>query len=155
MTNIDRLNINNGGQPVSGYTGSSAVFGEVGALVGGALPDAYIDFIRKVDGGHPEVGCFPMSGGRPDDLMEVAWFYSFANPNLENIKAAINGWAELLGPLALPICHDGGGNQVYLLLGPNAPSVWLYLHDENAARVKLADCFEDFLSGLVTNPDFV
>ena len=155
MANIAELNINCGGKPVAGFTGSGATFEELERLAGDALPAAYVDFIRSADGGHPEVGCFRVPGGEPDNIVEVDWFYSVANPELESIRSALEGFGALLGPGALPIGRDGGGNQFYLLLSSQPPSVWLYLHDEGGKRIKLADCFEEFISGLISNPDFI
>lgn len=155
MTNITDLNINYSGKPVAGFTGSSAAFDELERLAGGALPAAYVNFIRSSDGGHPEVGCFQVPGSEPENIVEVDWFYSVANPELESIRSALEGFGALLGPEALPIGRDGGGNQFYLLLNSQSPSVWLYLHDEGGKRIWLADCFEEFISGLVSNPDFI
>lgn len=155
MVNITDLNINCGGKPVAGFTGSSAAFDELEGLVGGALPAAYVDFIRSADGGHPEVCCFPVPGSDPENIVEVDWFYSVANPELESIKSALEGFGALLGSEALPIGRDGGGNQFYILLSSQPPSVWLYLHDEGGKRIRLADCFEEFILGLVSNPDFI
>ncbi len=153
--NIERLNININGVSVSGYDGNDTVFAEVGLRVGGVLPTSYVDFIRKVDGGHPEVGCFYPQDGNPHNLFSVDWFYSFANLNVENVSTALDGWSAVLGQHAMPIGRDAGGNQIYLALDVAEPSVWIYLHDENGSRVKLANSFEQFLSGLMLNPDFI
>jgi hypothetical protein len=92
---IARLNVNVGGRPVGGYTGSDAMFDEVAARAGGPLPDAYIQFIRTVDGGHPEHGCFLIPGDDPDDIFEVNEFYSFAGKRIENIMDAIDRWQSV------------------------------------------------------------
>lgn len=155
MMNLSELNINCGGKLVAGFTGNSVVFDELGRLVGGVLPVAYVEFIRGADGGHPEVGCFQVSSGNTENIFEVDWFYSVANPDLESIQSALEGFGAVLGPGALPIGRDGGGNQFYLLLSSQPPSVWLYLHDEGGKRIQLADSFEEFISGLASNPDFI
>jgi hypothetical protein len=49
----------------------------------------------------------------------------------------------------------GGDNQFYLDLNEATPSVWIYLHDENEARVKLANSLEEFIDGLNVNPDYL
>jgi hypothetical protein len=153
---LERLNINLGGKPVAGYSGSDAVFDEVGAKVGGRLPDAYIQFIRTVDGGHPEIGCFVLPGDDPDDIFEVNHFYAFSDQRVDNIADAIDGWQSVLGKKTLPIGADGGDNQIYLDLNDAVPSVWLYIHDvdeeEEEPRIKVADSFEEFIASLIADP---
>lgn len=153
--NIERLNININGVPAPSFDGGDAIFSEVGLRVGAVLPASYVHFIMKVDGGHPEVGCFYPQEGDPHNLFSVDWFYSFANPDVENIKTALDGWSVVLGKHAMPIGRDAGGNQIYLALDVAVPSVWIYLHDENGSRVKLANSFEEFLASLMLNPDFI
>lgn len=153
--NLEKLNINVNGKPSLGFNGSSLIIEEIEAMIGFSLPKSYLDFINRVDGGHPEVGSFYPKGGSSENSFTVDWFYSFANPNIENIKSAINGWGELVGKQALPIGRDAGGNQIYLAVDQSSTSVWLLLHDENDKRVKLAESLEEFISGLTINPDFI
>ncbi|WP_226469881.1 SMI1/KNR4 family protein [Luteimonas panaciterrae] len=152
---ISALNVNVGGRPVLGYKGDGSVIRELEALVGAPLPASYLDFIRSVDGGHPEVGCFPVPGGDSENLVEVDWFYSLETSGVEKLRFAIEKYCPTLGPQTLPIGRDGGGNQFYLLLNSEPPSVWIYLHDEGGKRVKLADTLEMFLFGLILNPDLI
>jgi SMI1 / KNR4 family (SUKH-1) len=153
--NTERLNVNVSGKPSSGFNGSDLTVKEVEAVVGFKLPQDYLDFINKVDGGHPEVGSFhPLESSSPNSFT-VDWFYSFANPDVENIKSAVKAWNGLLGEKTLPIGRDAGGNQIYLLVNKLVPSVWLFLHDENGRRVKLAESLEEFIAGLTINSDFI
>lgn len=152
---IGRLNININGIASTGFNGNHAVFEEIGTRLGILIPDDYVSFIRTVDGGHPEIGSFVVPGSSPENFFDVSWFYSFANPQVENIQRAIDRWANVLGPRNLPIGKDGGGNQIYLNFNEPVVSVWLYLHDENGAKIKVADSFEAFIAGLTANPDFI
>lgn len=152
---IDRLNINHLGVSVPGFIGCGIVFDELEAIVGAAIPLEYIEFIRSADGGHPEASCFSVPNGDVGNIVEVDTFYSIANPDLESIKSALADYASILGPKTLPVGRDGGGNQFYILLDSLPSSVWLYVHDENGKRVKLAESFCDFISGLFLNPDFI
>jgi hypothetical protein len=141
------------GEPCIGFCGDAADFLEVGHSVGGTLPAAYIEFIQAADGGHPENGCFYIPGDDPSNYAVINRFYSFADERIENIRSAISRWGKTLGPRALPIAKDGGGNQFYLNLSDSIPSVWLYLHDEGGARILLSRSFEEFISGLAPIPD--
>lgn len=105
---------------------ASLHFRELDRLVGGALPVEYVGFIRIADVGYPEVSCFPVPGGDPENIVEADWFYSVASPELECIKSALEGFGELLGSDALTIGGDGGGNQFYLSLSSEPPSVCGY-----------------------------
>jgi hypothetical protein len=90
-----------------------------------------------------------------ENIFDIDCFYSVANPKLESIKSALEKYGKLLGPKSLPIAEDGGGNQFYLSLSTQPSSVWLYLHDEGGRRIKLANSFEEFISGLFSNPDHI
>lgn len=153
--NISRLNINVNGIKAPGFAGSDEAFQAVSARLGTSLPQEYMDFIREVDGGHPEIGSFYRQDDRKNIYGGVDWFYTFFNPDIESIHTALDAWGKRLGAHSLPIGRDGGGNQIYLDLDTHPASVWLYLHDEDEARIRLADSLGDFLDGLTINPDFI
>jgi hypothetical protein len=153
--NLKRININVNGIPASGFIGSDDIFNNVATRLGFPLPSKYIDFIREADGGHPEVGSFFYRAEGIENSFSIDWFYTFSNPIVENINTALDCWGKALGSMALPIARDAGGNQFYLNLIDLVPSVWLYLHDENGRRIKLADSLEEFFSVLTINPDFI
>lgn len=150
-----RLNINFAAIPSVGYVGSESAFDEIEQLVGKKVPSGYVLFIREADGGHPEVGSFTTLVGPRDNWFDVDLFYSIGTVQEVNVKDMYARWQHLLGKHSLPIGRDGGGNQIYLDLSDQQKSVWIYLHDENHAKVKIADCFEEFISSLRINPDFV
>ncbi|MDG9967039.1 SMI1/KNR4 family protein [Achromobacter mucicolens] len=147
------LNVNVGGIPVPGFAGPFSEFVEIERLLHAPLPQGYIDFIMSSDGGHPEIGCFLIQGGDDDNWVEVDYFYSFGYKDLPRVKWALSVYGPIIGPEALPIGMDGGGNQFYLLMSVRPASVWLYLHDEGPVSVKLADSFEEFIAGLSVDPD--
>lgn len=153
--NIERLNVNVNGAPAPSFIGDKLIFDELAKRMGAPLPDDYIDFIMMADGGCPEIGSFFPLGESSENLFDIAWFYTFSNPAIEDINNVLDGWGKVLGGYMLPIACDGGGNQIYLNLKESVPSVWIYLHDEDGARVKLANSFEEFISGLRDNPDLI
>ncbi len=152
---IGRLNVNVGGKASIGFSGDAVLFDDIGSRVGGDLPREYIYFIQTVDGGHPEVGSFLLPGGNADNYFDINWFYSFGDVRIENIDCALGRWSDVLGPGMLPIGTDAGGNQIYLDLNDSPSAVWLYIHDEDKSRIRVADSFGDFVSSLTMNPDFV
>ncbi|TWB23968.1 SMI1/KNR4 family protein [Nitrospirillum bahiense] len=152
---IKRLNINFGGTPSPGYQGGDAAINDVAALVHSALPSSYINFIKEADGGHPEIGSFAPVGGDAGNLFDIDLFYSFGDSRGTNIKAALARWGSILGQNALPIGRDGGGNQIYIDLTNGGQSVWIFLHDEENHRLKIANDFEAFIGLLQENPDFI
>lgn len=154
--NIERLNINVGGVTSPRFSGDSALLADLESLVGCKIPAEYVGFLGEANGGHPEIGCFTILGEENDDnLFEVDSFYSIDNPAVDNVKDILVNWIETLGAKNLPIGSDGGGNQIYLNLEDEQSSVWLYLHDEGGARLKLANGLTEFLDGLIINPDFI
>ena len=153
--NIARLNVNVNGKVSNGFGGDSDIFEKIESRIGGRLPVEYVNFIRVADGGHPEIGSFLVPGSHPDNFFDIDWFYSFDDQRIENISVAIDRWGNELGSGTLPIGKDGGGNQIYLNLNDSLPSVWLYLHDENGAKIKIANSFQEFIASLTANPDFI
>lgn len=154
--NLQRLNVNINGVPSSGFSGDSSLFEELVRMVGSEIPADYIQFISKADGGHPEISCFKLIGDdNGENLFDVDWFYSVGNPSVEKVKDALLIWGDVLGAKNLPIGKDAGGNQIYLNLADETPSVWLYLHDEDRSRLRVSNSFSEFLEGLIMNPDFI
>lgn len=148
---VKRLGMNFGGRPSLGYGGDF----EVDSNARGRIPRDYIDFIRVADGGHPEVGSFNLPGTDERNVLDADVFYSWGDSRGRNIRLAIERWGKALGENALPIGQDGGGNQIYIDLTSESGSIWIYLHDEGQARIKVADTFEQFIAMLRINPDFI
>ena len=154
--NLERLNINVNGISSPEFSGDNSLFEELASLVGIEIPADYIQFISRADGGHPEIGCFKVIGDdNGENLFDVDWFYSVGNPSVEKVKDVLSNWGGVLGRMNLPIGRDSGGNQIYLSLADETPSVWLYLHDEGEARLKISNSFSEFLDSLIMNPDFI
>lgn len=154
--NINRLNININGVSSPGFSGDTSLFEELTKLVGSDIPSDYIKFIMRADGGHPEIGCFKIiANNNNENLFDVDWFYSVGNLSLEKVEDALFKWGGVLGKYNLPIGRDAGGNQIYLNLEDQVPSVWLYLHDEGGVRLRVSNDFLEFIDSLIINPDFI
>ncbi len=154
--NVERLNINVNGTLSVGFDGDESLLLRLESIAGGKLPSDYITFLKQVNGGHPEVGSFyPLGNDRENNIFDVDWFYSVDNPNVKTLEDAFSAWGNIIGRSCLPIGRDGGDNQIYLSLDHTTSSVWLYLHDENCKKIKLADSFTQFIDGLIQNPDFI
>lgn len=152
--NLERLNLNFGGEPVKGLRGGDSQLRQLASAVGADLPLGYVAFLRHSDGGHPEIGTFRPEGAAPENKFDVDWFYSLAGPFQHNLMRALKDWGPTLGKGALPIGRDGGGNQIYIDFTRSA-SVWLYLHDEDGKRLRIADGFEQFVAMLEADADLI
>lgn len=152
---IERLNINVGGQRSQGFKGDGSEFAQISSLTKAALPPEYLNFILVADGGHPEIGCFRLPGDGDENLFDVDWFYSVGNSALERVQDVIPEWRSILGERTLPIGRDGGGNQVYLDMNSVPASVWLLLHDNGMMKIKVAENFDDFIGSLIPDPDAI
>jgi hypothetical protein len=53
-------------------------------------------------------------------------------------------YSEYLGPSAMVIGDDPGGDQIYLQMSDEIPSVWYWMHEEEGS-IKLADDFGSFI----------
>lgn len=153
--NINRININVGGNPSTGFQGPDRAFDEIASLVGGKLPKEYISLLRQADGGHPEIGCFGCEDEAGAPVFDIDWFYSLGNPDVEGVREAIRVWGPILGPKALPLGRDPGGSQIYALLAEEPASVWMYFPDEGGKRLRIARSIDRFIDALVANPDFI
>ncbi|GKX52709.1 SMI1/KNR4 family protein [Budvicia aquatica] len=149
---IERININIGGDPTSGFNGDISLINNLEKLVGYEFPSSYLLMLKQHDGGHPELDTYSLT---QSNRFGVDSFYSIANNKEELLESAISRWGKVLGHGMLPIAKDGGDNQFYLDLTECIPSIWIYLHDENEARVKLANSLEQFIDGLELNPDYL
>jgi len=137
---VERLNVNDRGRPVSGLSGGEALIRDLESRLGSALPPAYVDFLRHANGGHPEIGCFRPLDSVVENIFDVDRFYSLGGSATDSIDRALRDWQRVLGTNALPIGRDGGGNQLYIDITDG--SVWLFLHDESNRRLRVADSFD-------------
>lgn len=149
---IKRININTGGIPTVGFKGDISIIDNIEGLVGYKLPSNYLFMLEQHDGGHPELDTYTLN---KNNIFDVSKFYSIENDKYETLEDAISRWGGVLGNGKLPIGRDGGDNQIYLDLTENPPSVWIYLHDESEARVKLASSLNEFIDGLHMDPNCI
>lgn len=150
---ISFLNLNVGGEPVSGYQGDGHEIEELCKAIGCSLPQSYVDFIRQADGGHPELGSFSLEGDDKLDF-DIDWFYSFSNKNIEQLKDVYEEWKPVLDKKMLPIGRDGGGSQILLQLGSESETVLFLRDDSTKEYLKVSSSFSAFIKKLTTNPDF-
>lgn len=149
---IERININDGDKPTPGFNGDRSLINKIESIIGYELPSSYLELLEHNDGGHPELDSYFLDD---KNSFGVNNFYSISNKEEELLTNAISRWGSVLGRGMLPIAKDGGDNQFYLDLTDTPPSVWIYLHDENEARVKLASSLEEFIDGLTVDPDYI
>ncbi|MFO0966220.1 MAG: SMI1/KNR4 family protein [Gemmataceae bacterium] len=157
MRNLDELNVNEGGRPVTRNQPTAAELSDFQSHFGISLPDDYVFFLRHSNGGHPERNAFRPKGLIEDVLWGVSRFY-FLNDDrddLEGLWGASKAWRGALHRNIVPIADDDGGNQILLLFDRKPPSVELCIHDEGMRLVHVADSFGEFIDMLTEDPDMI
>jgi len=157
MRNLDELNVNEGGRPVTRRPPTAAQIANFQSHFGVVLPDDYLALLRHSNGGHPEQDSFKPKGLVEDVFWGVNRFY-FLNEDqddLEGLWAATKEWRGVLHTNIVPIGNDGGGNQLLLLFGQDPPSVELCIHDEGMRNIHVADSFGEFIDMLTEDPDMM
>lgn len=151
MRSIDELRISGSAPPPT-----SAQLTQLEELWGGRLPDAYLYFLQKANGGHPELDTFHGANGSewsvdrflfvgndPNSTDSVEWNY-------------LNRW-EGMSPKYLPFAKDGGDNLFILnAVGEYAFEVIVWIHGRSgSSSVRLTADFESFIDGLSLNADYI
>ncbi len=153
MRNLEELNINDGGRPVTRPSPSDRSISDFEHTFGLAFPEELKRLLNFANGGHPEVDCLDGSRGR----FAVNRFYSLTDDrdDAEGMWWATEQWRPILGAGALPFADDGGDNQYFLDLTQTPHRVFICLHDENFATVELAASLDDFIDRLEIHPDMI
>lgn len=154
MIDVDRLDIRFEGDRVGGFSGGNEIIITLESRLNRKLPKAYLEFLRKADGGYPQVDCFHASCSGGDEVFGINNFFSLANPGVELIFDELEDWGITIGNGNLPIARDGGGNIIYLDLNSEAETVWLYLCVEEE-KVLVASSFEGFIDGLFSDFNYL
>jgi len=120
---------------------------------GAPLPEDYVAFLRRTDGGRPEGNRFDVGaaqGASVDGFLRAA--------DVGKRAAAL---ADRLPPGALPVADASGGNLVLLKPSPDGWRVAFWDHEEERAT-EIAASFQVFVDGLepfgpedVPEPDVV
>jgi hypothetical protein len=157
MRDLNELNMNEGGQPVTRQPPTDAQVADFDSHFGVILPKEYVAFLRHSNGGHPEQNSF-----RPKGLVEdVRWgvnrFYHLSQDqnDLEGLWGAATEWRQVIAGNTIPIGNDGGGNQLLLSFDHAPPSVEICIHDENMRLIHVADSFGEFIDMLTEDPDMI
>jgi hypothetical protein len=122
--------------PKSGRA-SNGVVKSLEMFLGMRLPKGYRDFLKAHDGAEPEPNIFTI-----DDSNDLG--VNRFIPAVETVAARKH--LENVSRIALPIAWAACGN--YVVLDMQADGVILYWDHETGDTTKIADGFDDFLSGL-------
>jgi len=157
MRNLSELNINEGGRPVPRPAPNQPVVAAFESHFGLKLPSAYSALLQHANGGHPELDSFKPIGTPGAATWSVNRFYHLDDERTSpsNLWSTTENWQRILGKSALPFASDAGGNQFFLDLGANPPTVKGCLHDERFRVVDLAPSFEAFIDNLEIDPDMI
>ncbi len=157
MRNLDELNMNEGGEPVTRHPPTTTHIAAFQTMFGVVLPKEYLDFLRYSNGGHPELNSFRPVGLSEDVLCGISRFY-FLNDgqeDLEGVWAATKAWRAALGRDIVSIGDDGGGDQILLSFDQTTPRVEFCIHDEGMRIARVADSFAEFVDMLTEDPDMI
>jgi hypothetical protein len=159
MRDLNELNINEGGKPVTRPRPTPDQISFVEDLVGTKLPPSYIAFLMFSNGGHPELDTFRFEaqGFLQEWGVDVFFYISSDIDSTENIVWNYeHRWSDAPKGI-LPIADDGGGNLICLdLTEPGSGKVVLWIHDvPDQTLLPIADSFEEFIDLLVENPDYI
>ncbi len=159
MRDLNELNLNEGGEPVSLPAPTPGQLRSVEELVGRRMPSAYIDFLMFANGGSPEVDTFYVEiDGNREDWNVNHFFRISTDPNRPDDVIWNYRHLQASAPRQiLPIADNGGGDLICLDLTEESNSrVLLWIHDKPEDRLHLvANSFEEFVDSLTTNPDYI
>lgn len=134
------------------------------------LPTDYVRFLRMVNGGRSQsdifapiaeaVECVESGEFTAEEIETELYILHFfhLSPNRENYSVwdQTQSWPSV-GPAALVIAADAGGNPIFLDFSedPTSPSVGVYFHDEGETPfAHVSDSFMSFLASLQDSEAF-
>jgi cell wall assembly regulator SMI1 len=153
MRNLEEININEGGRPVTrpppAVHAVTLFENEFGLL----LPEGIRRLLSFANGGHPELSAIDSTAGQ----YAINRFYHLSEENRgdESLWYAVKHWRPILGNKALPFANDAGGNQYFLDLSKDPAPVKICVHDQNFRVVDIAASIDDFIDGLHVDPDMI
>lgn len=157
MRDLNELNINEMGRPVSRPAPTEADFAELEATLGRSLPDGYKALLQVANGGHPELNSFVPEAAAPESRWSVDIFYHLSpdKKGPTSVWRALLEYSPVLKPHRLPIGRDEGGNQIVLDFDDSPPSIKVAIHDEEFREIPAAPSVDRFLDLLATDPDMI
>lgn len=159
MRDLNELNINEGGKPVTRPQPTPSQIAFIENLVGAKLPSSYIAFLMFSNGGCPELDTFYIEaeGSRQEWAADRFFHVSSDSDSTESVVWNYqHRWSGAKREI-LPIARDGGGNLICLdLTEPGSDRVVLWVHDvPGQPLLPVADSFEEFIDLLTMNPDYI
>jgi len=160
MRDLNELNINEGGKPVTRPQPTSDQLSLVEKLVGTKLAESYVTFLMFSNGGCPELDTFyylASDGSRQEWGVDVFFHISSDINSTENIVWNYKHRWRGAPKEILPVADDGGGNLICLdLTKTGGDKVVLWVHDvPGQPLLPIADSFEEFIDLLMINPDYI
>lgn len=158
MRDLNELNINKGGRPVTRPQPTPDQISFVENLIGATLPCSYIALLMFSNGGHPQVDTFYVEVEGSREEWSISHFFHISSDlnSTENVvwnyKHRWSGAPQGI----VPIADDGIGNLICLdLTEPGIDRVVLWVHDPPLGLVPVADSFETLIGSLVMNPNYI
>ena len=151
MRNLSELIIHNGVSVIA----DDKSLDKLETAVGGRLPQTYREFMKVVNGGHPELDTYFSH----DNEWSIDKFFTVGdavNPT-QSIEWNYQHKGEGAPESFIPFGCDGGGNLfcIDIKLQDSSP-IYYCLQDTRPVTVeKICDSFSEFINGLSINPDYV
>lgn len=158
MRDLNELNINEGGHPVTRRKPEGTDFEYLQRIIGTSLPKTYIDFMMFSNGGHPELDTFEVTieGVKQDWAINRFFHLLTDEESTENVMYNYSHYSKVISEMILPIANDGGGNLICIdLKYTNKGRILLWIHDSPKQKlISIANSFEEFVGMLHINPDY-
>jgi hypothetical protein len=158
MRDLNELNINEGGRPVTRPQPTPEQLAFVENLVGAKLPRSYVAFLMFSNGGGPEVDTFYFEAEGVRYEWGINEFFHISSDHASTESVVWNYTHRWSGAQreVLPIADDGVGNLICLDLSETGnEKVVLWVHDPVQPLLSVADSFETLIDSLVMNPDYI
>jgi len=125
------------------------------ALIGKAMPAAYLDVLRYKNGGSPGLGnVVPLDDRlKPTCEIDKLFFLSSDTMSSYSVIKEYRDHKAYLPRNCLPFGMDGGGSVYFMNFDDDPPSIWLSMADENGEPYRIANSFEAFVDSLLSDDD--
>lgn len=151
MRELDDLNINEGGNPVTRLAPTDELFEAFQSETGLPVPQELRSLLKYANGGCPELDT--LSGTEQEFAVDHFFHLTPDDRGTESMWYGALRMRPVLGDKALPFASTGGGDQFFLDLSAHPPAVKLWLHYPESI-VEISPTFAGFIDSLAINPDF-
>ena len=110
--------------------------------VGMPLPEEYVEFLKRSNGGSPEEDEAIWDGRLGEDALYLQYFLPVTK-DTPNVSSALEAFPVKLAEELIPVCLLGGGSYLLLNLADGSVCLWDYDSDE---VTRIAGSLSEFFS---------